>query len=417
MEVESCLIRRIRTRTRTSRIRTKTSRTRIRTRIRTRTKTSRTRTRIRIRISRTKTDSRTTTIPSNQQQTIGKRTALFKSGSCSLWITDTIDSSIAFPSNMFYIDKRNDGGDKMKPEINKQIELIQVLLYLADMQDYTRQVISNKTYCRVIDKYFAPFREHAAVKLTRRKIREEAFFHIRPLCAVLALDALIRDEGDPQHDWALQVQQFIRDTDFDYFFKTQSDYYNWIKQAIGACNFDGWISCIETYFRQKPARFHLIICPIAGNYGFSMPEKRGAVSYVVRCMPYYNEDGIPLWDFDAFAKGIAHEYGHCFVNPVVEAHREILCKYRSFFERHTNIPAAYNVDYAVMNEYWVRAFAIRFMEKNEPFFPAFDITAEYRRQRESFIYIDSFVELLKDFEQCCLPFETYYLRNIENIIA
>ncbi len=75
---------------------------------------------------------------------------------------------------------------------------------------------------------------------------------------------------------------------------------------------------------------------------------------------------------------------------------------------------AYNVDYAVMNEYWVRAFAIRFMEQNQHLFPDFDITAEYQRQKESFIYIEKFVELLKEFEQTELLFEDFYIDAMKN---
>ena len=43
----------------------------------------------------------------------------------------------------------------------------------------------------------------------------------------------------------------------------------------------------------------------------------------------------------------------------------------------------YNVDYAVINEYWVRAFAIRFMEKMR--FDDFDVNEEYVRQRKTFL--------------------------------
>ena len=75
---------------------------------------------------------------------------------------------------------------------------------------------------------------------------------------------------------------------------------------------------------------------------------------------------------------------------------------------------AYNVDYAVMNEYWVRAFAIRFMEQNQHLFAHFDIAAEYRRQKETFIYIEKFVELLKEFEQTDLVFEEFYLSTMKD---
>lgn len=44
--------------------------------------------------------------------------------------------------------------------------------------------------------------------------------------------------------------------------------------------------------------------------------------------------------------------------------------------------SAYNVDYAVMNESWVRAFAIRFMEHFSQYFPKFNIKGGSQRNKE-----------------------------------
>ena len=161
----------------------------------------------------------------------------------------------------------------------------------------------------------------------------------------------------------------------------------------------------------------MIICPIAGNYGFNIARGEKKIAYTVRCMPYYDENGKPDWEFDFFAKGIAHEYAHCFVNPVVEENRELLTNHTRFFEAHTNMPESYNVDYAVINEYFVRAFQIRFMEENRMLFPKFDISAEYERQRESFIFIDDFVGLLKIFETGGVTFPEFYKQNIGEILT
>lgn len=114
--------------------------------------------------------------------------------------------------------------------------------------------------------------------------------------------------------------------------------------------------------------------------------------------------------------GIAHEYAHCFVNPIVEGNKELLKNHTRFFEAHKNMPDSYNTDYAVINEYFVRAFQIRFMEENRILFPKFDLSAEQERQRKSFIFIDDFVELLKQFEQSGMPLPEFYTKNIERIL-
>lgn len=298
----------------------------------------------------------------------------------------------------------------MLPIVSEQVELVQVLLYLADRQERVIQHINNKRYCEAISAYFHSFKNHRAVLLTRQLIDQCNFIHIRPLQAILSLEDIAAKKDDELYEWAIALKEFMAETDFHTFYRSQEIYYNWILDNLKQCDFDVWIAYIEQYFRQKPEEFKLIICPIAGNYGFNL----GATAYTVRCMPYYDEEQNPSWTFDFFAKGVAHEYAHCFVNPAVEAHKELLGEWKPFFKSHTNMFNAYNVDYAVMNEYWVRAFTIRFMEENQQLFPEFDIEEEYRRQKESFLYIERFVELLKEFEQTEMNFEEFYLQVMKD---
>ncbi len=298
----------------------------------------------------------------------------------------------------------------MMPIVSEQVELAQVLLYLSDRQEKVIQHLNNKIYAGAISAFFLPYKNHKAVITTKKLIENSNFIHIKPIRAILSLEQILTEKEHNLYEWAIGVKEFIDDAHFHTFYVNQSGYYNWILENLKQCDFDIWITYIERYFRQKPEEFKLIICPIAGNYGFNI----GNTSYAVRCMPYYDENQNPNWEFDFFAKGIAHEYAHCFVNPTVESHKYILKNLDAFFKSHKNMPNAYNVDYAVMNEYWVRAFTIRFMEQNQHIFPDFDITAEYQRQKEAFIYIDKFVELLKAFEQSGLLFEDFYLNAMKD---
>ncbi len=292
----------------------------------------------------------------------------------------------------------------MNPIISEQVELVQVLLYLSERQEKVRQHLNNKMYCDDISEYFRSYKRHNAVVLTQSLIDNKNFIHIDPLYAIMSLEQIALEENHELHEWAVSVKEFTSVSDFHAFYLIQTGYYNWILDNLKQCNFDIWITYIEQYFKQKPEKFKLIICPFAGNYGFNTNN----TAYAVRCMPYYDDKYNPDWKFDFFAKGIAHEYAHCFVNPTVEAHKYILSNFREFFESHKNMSDAYNVDYAVMNEYWVRAFTIRFMEQNHHLFPAFDIADEYRRQKESFIHIEKFVDLLMKFEKTEVQFEDFY---------
>lgn len=305
----------------------------------------------------------------------------------------------------------------MKAEINRDIELVQVLLYLSEQQDKTIQCINNKTYTAAISEWFVPHKNHPAVQITRDLIYNENFIHIRPLQAILSLKDLITNPKHPLYAWGSAVIDFRKSTEFDAFFESQSDYYTWILDHIASCDFDTWVGFIDAYFRQKPDEFRLIVCPLAGNYGFSMEENGRNVAYTVRFEPKYDEDGTPDWNFDFFAKGIAHEYAHCFVNPVVEAHVDLLQKHPEFFVKHSDVPNFYNTDYAVINEYFVRAFQIRFMECNRTLFPGFDIEKEYEYQRKAFLFIDQFVKTLREFEALAASFSDFYVARIEELLA
>lgn len=87
------------------------------------------------------------------------------------------------------------------------------------------------------------------------------------------------------------------------------------------------------------------------------------------------------------------------------------------FEKHSAIRNFYNTDYAMINEYFVRAFQIRFMELHRALFPSFDIGKEYEYQRETFQFIDRFVEALRQFEETEVDFSEFYTERIEEILS
>ena len=304
----------------------------------------------------------------------------------------------------------------MRAEINKQVELVQVLLFLSEQQDKTFQCLNNKRYVDSITQWFSPFKNHLVVQLTKDRIINDHFVHIKPISSILMLGSIIADPAHELFEWASAVNNFITDTDFDGFFEQEQNYYRWIEDNIRECDLDKWTDFIENYFKQKPDEFHLIISPIIGNYGFSLDQNGKQVAYTVRFMPKYDKNGDHSFEFDYFAKGIAHEYAHCFVNPTVEKHLDILKKHKAFFDKHKIIPNFYNTDYAIINEYFVRAFQIRFMETKISEFPNFDMQKEYSFQKETFIFIDEFIKALREFEALNVDFSKFYLDNIDKLL-
>jgi len=304
----------------------------------------------------------------------------------------------------------------MFAEISPHVELVQILLYLANLQDKTCQYLNNRYYVDSIDEWFGQYRSDEAVMLTRQMITKRYFYHIKPLRAIFQLESILSDAQNEYYEWAVAVKKFTEKTDFDSFFQSQRSFYDEILKRVNNCDLEAWVAFIEKYFRQKPDGFKLIVCPIAGNYGFTLEIENKETSFTVRCMPYCNDNGEYDWDFAAFAKSIAHEYAHCFVNRTVENNQVRLDGHNCFFEKHKNIPRFYNTKYAVINEYFVRAFQIRFMEINNEWFPDFCISEEYRVQKEMFIFLERFIEALKQFEAGEQAFSDYYIEHIDIIL-
>jgi hypothetical protein len=76
----------------------------------------------------------------------------------------------------------------------------------------------------------------------------------------------------------------------------------------------------------------------------------------------------------------------------------------------------YNVDYAVMNEYFVRAYTFRYIQLFQDDFPDYKEQYKYiESTKKAFIYLDNFIELLLEYEQSNLTFEEFYLKMLYRI--
>ena len=300
-------------------------------------------------------------------------------------------------------------------EVNKHIELIQVLIYLSERQEKTFQHLNNVDYFAIIKSYFQRFKKHEAVKLTTDLIDKNNFIHIKPLRAILSINEIANNIEHPLYKWSVAVKDFVKVSNFDNFFKNNHDYYCMFENRYKSYGIEKWLECTELFFKKEFNRYSLILCPCTGNYGFilDIPEKETA--YQVEAVPFYDEKGEECWDIASFAYGTAHEFGHCFVNPVVEGHKDKLNDLRMFFQSHKNMLYAYNVDYAVMNEYFVRAYSVKFMKKFKNDFMNFDINAVIERHRKIFIHIDEFIKYLDEYESGDLSFEAFYLSKLDKI--
>lgn len=298
------------------------------------------------------------------------------------------------------------------PYVSRNTELTQTMIYLA--AGSPTQKLGNKEYCKEIDRYFAQYREHASIGLTHKLMAESYFTYDRPHKAALSLDRLCNDESAEYHHWAIAAKQFAEESSFDKFFMAHADYYQGIVDRVKGCQLDGWIEYVNRLFGYCNDNLHIVICLLDGNYGFSLYEEGVRKNYVIRCLPLFDQNGNEKWLAGRLANGIVHEYAHTYVNPVVESHADILKNHADFFRAHTNMPSCYNADYAIINEYFVRACTILFLQEYN--FEDLDSSDEIERHRKSFPYIKRFIEALKNFNCIKENFESFYLRMIDELL-
>ncbi len=292
------------------------------------------------------------------------------------------------------------------PQVNRSVEFVQVLIYLSQEQSKTYQKLDNSVYVENISLWFDGYKNHKAVELTKKRICENHFVHIRPLQAILTLDRIMEDSSHSLYDWANAVKDFYRISNFDGFFKSQENYYQEIISQIDIGLFVRCKDYIEKLFKKPPPDFNIYISPIAGNYGFNIEDTTFSVIY----------GNLNFHNFQ-FARSIVHEYSHCFVNPIVESKLKLLEGYKDFFKQHQNMLSFYNTDYAVINEYIVRAAVIKFLKNNPEMYSLSYIEEEMSRQRKIFPCIEKFLFAIERYTKLDLSFEDFYASSIPDLLT
>lgn len=96
-------------------------------------------------------------------------------------------------------------------EVNKKLELVEILLLLADRQQKTAQKLENKYYTAKIYGYFKEHLMHDAVIMTQKLIDEQNFIHIPPIQAILSLDSIRNNPEHTLHDWERLAMSYMEE--------------------------------------------------------------------------------------------------------------------------------------------------------------------------------------------------------------
>ena len=275
-------------------------------------------------------------------------------------------------------------GAEVSIGVDSRVELLSIVFRLAGAFEYNMGALSE--YNQAIDRHFAAFREHDAVRLARRYREEDgvSFDAVMSLAVQLgpfpALDwripfdapyrSLDRRWRPARADsFLVALRAFASESDAAGFFRSQGalrEEADARLRALVKTQVDpGWF---ETFFGSRPqAAFHVV--PGLGNggasYGPRFVDADGSEElYAIVGASRTDSTGMPVFDDDAAAT-IAHEFSHSFVNPVVrraapsfDGAEAAYAQVREIMQRQAYATAETMVDESLVRAatiHWVRA--------------------------------------------------------------
>ena len=266
--------------------------------------------------------------------------------------------------------------------VDPRIELLAVVQYLSDYTGFNGSRVLTRfesSYTADADAYFGAFRNHPAVTCFK-EMSARGFWYGHPPKAMLHLsqppelaetipvdDFTIRMAGgraDLDRFTAL-LRRFAADTDFAAFFESHREYYQRMvsryRDRVAARDYTG---DLESFYGSAQNSYTIVLAPFFHPGGFGPRIDRGGGVFDVYNLsgPFEIVEGIP--DFgsdDELRRIIWHEFGHSFVNPLVEEHLSELLPACSVIlaDRKAAVMAEPEADWNVFVAEWASESIIR----------------------------------------------------------
>jgi hypothetical protein len=325
------------------------------------------------------------------------------------------------PPRVVKVDPTN-GDTDVKPGVTKalhsinvvvdpRIELLAVVQYLSGYGERFVGLITMP-YRRDVMEYFAPFKEHPAVKLFA-EMRADNFSFDAPPTAMLHLskppdlslespftDYLKTRAGGEERleEFVKSLRDFARETQFMAFFEAhKGTFLQTVFETHEKLKDIDYIGTLENYYGMKQHSYNIILAPLFGDGAFGPRIERidGAYDIYNICGPSGTENGFPNFGNLAI---IWHEFSHSFVNPTTDKFREQVAQYESLYEpiSESMKRQAYPDWLICVNEHIVRAVTTRIAYR-EFGKEAGEEALQYEKSR-SFFYVEALCKRLEQYE-------------------
>ncbi|QIL02937.1 DUF4932 domain-containing protein [Sphingomonas sinipercae] len=301
---------------------------------------------------------------------------------------------------------------------DERVELFATIFRLAGADEYSTRFVP--AYAKAIDKHFAPFKDHAAVKAVAglRSSRGVAYnavvdlaIQFGPLPDLVERVPLERSEMDKRwtpeaaRDFAAKARDFARVTDFHRFFVEQRPLYAAAERRLRSLAEDeadlNWVQ----RFYGGTGKEQFFIVPAPGNgtvyYGsrYFGPAGEREFYSIITAMDT-DVDGFPVFPIGV-ANLLAHEFGHSYVTPLILEHydRDLKAAGDALLENFGGEmgPQGYSEGSTIIHESIIRAGVAHY--RGQRVGPA-AAERELAAQRNlGFVWIDDLYKLLGDYER------------------
>ena len=290
---------------------------------------------------------------------------------------------------------------KLQISVDPRMEILTTVQLLSN-SPYIRRDLS---YSKDVMDYFKSFSSNEAVVMTDSLLQKYGFALDAPVAFMLYLSQLpvleqqiaYKDylkgrsgRGDNLEKYRKSIKQFAEISNFETFWSSRIPFYNEILDlTIAEMGELDFVKILENYYNDTFESYNIIISPsFIGGFGPTITDTDGN-DIIYACIPNFN--GMQLRGF------IWHEFGHSFVNPLVDKYSDRLVSLNKLFEPiKEDMKIAAGNWTACVKEHVVRAVVVRLFELYvDPEFSKIVLESELKQR---FIYIEPLVEKLKDFE-------------------
>ncbi|MHC5110571.1 MAG: DUF4932 domain-containing protein [Planctomycetota bacterium] len=283
----------------------------------------------------------------------------------------------------------NTDGNSQTIEVRSdpRVELMTIIFRLAGNPEFNQSI--TYPYVRDVDEYFAPFKDHEAVRTARRLRNRSSVSYDAVISMAMhvdnAFDLRERVPFDPQperldgrwhadeaREFLKLARQFVQDTGFKEFVNKHEKIYEQtasrLKKQLHQRDYLDWLA---DFFGERPgAKFIAIPGMLTGGgcfaSGIKLPNHEEEICMVLgvwstdrRGRPRFGDEIIPT---------VVHEYCHSYTNPIVNRHADDLAAvgqklFSAVAEKMRR--QAYGNWLTMMYESSVRACTVRYMLKTE----------------------------------------------------